>query len=159
MLASNGVRCETFIMKKSLFIFSLCLTSVGILSAAQPVATISSGGTFTLRGVSVNTMGVSRWPVMVGDTFESGSSTAVVQFRDGSKVAMSEGSKAVISGSGDQVSFRLVSGSMQVAPVSGTKVAFSQSPSSSQSNDSKGISKNRVFGVPVVTVVPCLSSR
>ena len=146
-------------MRKTASILSVLVGSLGLLSAAEPIATISSTGTFMLRGVTVNSAGVSRWPIMAGDSFESGSSTAVVQFKDGSKVSMSENSKGLIVATGDQISFRLVSGSMQVAPASGTRIVFNQNQSSAQGN-TKGVTKgisNKFGGVP--TVVPALSNR
>jgi hypothetical protein len=147
-------------MRKTASILGILVGSLGVLSAGEPVATISSSGTFILRGVTVSSMGVSRWPIMAGDSFESGSSTATVQFKDGSKVAMSENSKAIVVANGDQLTFRVVSGSVQVAPASGTRIVFNQNQSSAQENN-KGVTKavTRLFPRPGPQPAPPLSNR
>ncbi len=147
-------------MRKTASILGVLVGSLGLLSASEPIATISSTGSFVLRGVTVNSSGVSRWPIMAGDSFESGSSTAVVQFKDGSKVSMSESSKGLIVANGDQISFRLVSGSMQVAPASGTRIVFNQNQGSAPGN-TKGVTRDvtKLFPAPGPKPAPPLSNR
>ncbi len=76
--------------------------------AASPIATISSSGSFELRGVAVKTEGVPSWPVLAG----------------GSSVMLSEQAFARVEKAGKRVSFRLLDGSMQVTAAKGPAVNF-----------------------------------
>jgi hypothetical protein len=108
------------------FVFVLTVTLFGglVLAAAGPIGSVTSPDTFTLRGHSVPAAGIPNWPVMVGDEIATSSSPAMVQFRDGSRVVLSQNSKAKIEQTNGTTTFRLQSGSATFRGSSNPQVAF-----------------------------------
>jgi hypothetical protein len=143
-------------------IIPLVLLVVGGVSyGAEPIATVSSNTSFQLRGVQIDGVGVSRWPVMAGDTITSGTSATVLQFRDGSRVSLDQGAKASVVAVGDQVSFRLISGTMKVSPASGTRISFSGVTGQGAEGGaaSKGFQRARLTAPPPGSTPVALSNR
>ena len=90
----------------------------GMAYAAQPVASVTSGAPFYLRGNSVNVAGVPDWTVMSGDEISTQTGQAVILLRNGSRVALSANSRAQIDSSDQTFAVRLLSGSLRVLSAS-----------------------------------------
>ncbi len=86
----------------------------GVVFGASPVATVSSSGSFAMRGVIVKSAGVPSWPVLSGDEIATSTSSATLSLRDGSRVTLEKGSTAKVENAGAGLTLRLSSGSMQV---------------------------------------------
>ena len=83
----------------------------GLLSGQTPrLATATAAQPFTLRGVEVNPSGVPSWPVMPGDETVAGAGPVTFTFENGSRVAVSPGSRARVELAGGKPTFRLLSG-------------------------------------------------
>jgi hypothetical protein len=143
-------------MQKALIAVGLIALGGGFANGgAQPVATVSSEGSFSLRGVSVSNVGVSRWPVMAGDTIVA-DTASVIRFRDGSVVLLNKGARAVVGSVDDAASLRLISGTMQVDQANGSRVVVSGSTPLA----SRGIQRNRLTAPGPMPITPTpLSSR
>ena len=102
----------------------LLLVSASILAAAAPVATISSSGTFELRGKSVRTEGVPSWPMMAGDEVGTSAGSAEIRFRDGSRVTLNPNSRAKVEKTETGLVFRLQAGEMEFAVAPKSTVTF-----------------------------------
>jgi ferric-dicitrate binding protein FerR (iron transport regulator) len=90
------------------------LSLAAVSFAAQPVASVTSGVPFDLRGNRVNVAGVPAWTVLSGDEISTQSGQAVIQLRDGSRVTVFGSSKVQVDSDDQTYSVRLLSGSMQV---------------------------------------------
>ena len=102
----------------------ILLGLTGLMAGAAPVATVSSAGTFELRGKQVKTDGVPSWPMMEGDEIGTSGGPATIQFRDGSRVTLNGKSRAKVEKSDDGLVFRLLSGAMQFTLAPKAAVAF-----------------------------------
>lgn len=102
----------------------ILLGLTGLMAGAAPVATVSSAGTFELRGKQVKTDGVPSWPMMEGDEIGTSGGPATIQFRDGSRVTLNGKSRAKVEKSDDGLVFRLLSGAMQFTLAPKPAVAF-----------------------------------
>jgi hypothetical protein len=111
-------------MKTWLACVGFALVMLSAAFGASPVATASSSGGFELRGVPVRTEGVPLWPVMAGDSIHAGATPVLIRFEDGSRVTLGQNSSATVENTGQGLVFRVLSGAVQVAPVSGSKVRF-----------------------------------
>ncbi len=107
---------------------AVLLGLAGIVLGAAPIATVTSSGTFELRGKQVKADGVPSWPVMEGDEIGTSAGPATVQFRDGSRVTLSGKSKAKVEKTDDGLVFRLLTGSMQFTLAPKSSVAFYNGP-------------------------------
>jgi hypothetical protein len=103
-----------FLLVKYLLSPSLLVAVAGLSLAASPVATVSSAGSFALRGATVKTDGVPSWPVMAGDEIKTSVASAVIQFRDGSRVTLGAASTLRVEQTVSNLNVRLSSGSMEV---------------------------------------------
>jgi hypothetical protein len=92
--------------------------------AATPVASVMSSSDFQLRGVSVNTAGVSSWPILAGDTVTAGTGPATMRFMDGTMVTLGPSSRVKVQRKKDDLSLQLLNGSMSfvLAPSSALQV-------------------------------------
>jgi len=83
-----------------------------------------SSSDFQLRGVSVNTAGVSSWPIMAGDTVTAGTGPATIRFIDGTMVTLAPRSKVTVQEKKDDLSLQLLNGFMSftLAPSSALSV-------------------------------------
>jgi hypothetical protein len=81
--------------------------------ASSPIASVRTADTFQLDGHSINTPGVTLWPLVLGDEFTSSqNSPVIILFRDGSRVKLDAGSRARIAGSEEQPKVVLLSGTL-----------------------------------------------
>lgn len=95
------------------------------LWAAEPAAKITSNSSFLLRGKPVQVAGVPSWTALAGDDVTAGESSLMLVFRDGSRAVLASRSQGRIEkGSGDQVLFRLVSGTMTLRRAEKPSTAF-----------------------------------
>ena len=110
--------------------------------AASPVASVSSGSDFTLRGQKVTTAGVPSWPVLAGDSILAGTTPTKIRFQDGSVVMLSPDSSAKVEETDGGLVFRLISGSMalNVAPSSTLSVFSGQTAVSATPNVETSVS-------------------
>lgn len=148
-------------MMVRMFVRLLCLTAIATLAfGASPVATISSASAFELHGAAVRTEGVPAWPVMAGDQIGTGVSPALIRFRDGSSVTLSQESTARVEMVDNFLVFRLMSGSMRVTPANNSGIKFFNSvdpvtakPGTAAEVSSKGPGGNRAQAYLVRTPV------
>ena len=83
----------------------------GIMQAQQPVATVTSSASFTLRGAAVSPgQGVTMWPVMAGDSVKAGNAITIITFPDGSVITLEPGAEAIVTFANGMPVFQLVSG-------------------------------------------------
>jgi len=88
------------------------LLIAGSAFAAAPVASVQSPSNFQLRDATVNTAGVSSWPVMPGDTVTAGNTAATMRFIDGTVVTLAPNSRVKVQEKKDDLTLQLLSGSM-----------------------------------------------
>ena len=102
--------------------------------AAETIGSITSSGTFALRGVPVKTEGIPSWPLVVGDEVSTSETAISIQFVDGSRIKLAQKSKALITKKEGKLTLQLVNGTMDyklargshlillnnITPVSGT---------------------------------------
>ena len=77
---------------------AVAIVAVAVVAFAQTqVATITSDGSFRLRGANVAPeQGVPSWPVLPGDTIQAGDKPLTVTFEDGSQIVLAPGSSAKV---------------------------------------------------------------
>lgn len=95
---------------------NLALVLILPLSAASPVATVTSGTPFQLRGAPVNPNGVPSWPVMAGDEIKTENGDATIRFFDGSQITLGARSQARVEQVDNSAVFRLLQGDVDVRP-------------------------------------------
>jgi hypothetical protein len=89
------------------------LILAGLALAALPIASVRTADVFQIDGHSIDTPGVTSWPLVLGDELTSSqNSPVIVLFRDGSRVKLDAGSRAKIAGSEDQPKVVLLSGTL-----------------------------------------------
>jgi hypothetical protein len=88
------------------------LLIAGSAFAAAPVASVTSSSDFQLRDATVNTAGVSSWPIMAGDTMVAGTGSATIRFIDGTLVTLAPNSRVKVQEKNSDLSLQLVNGSM-----------------------------------------------
>jgi hypothetical protein len=111
-------------MKRFSHIFT-CLTLMAASAfAAKPIATVTSAQPFTLDGHSVNTPGVTSFPVVMGDTVSTIDGPAVIRFPEGSQVKLEANSTLKISGVDQKPRLMLLGGAVdyKLMPGSGLSV-------------------------------------
>jgi hypothetical protein len=105
---------------RPVFVLTYAVLFAGGALFGGPVATISSSGTFELRGVEVKVDGVPSWPMLAGDDVRTTNAPALIQFRDGTRVTLAEKSQAKVEKSGEGLVLRLRTGSMEFNIASGS---------------------------------------
>lgn len=125
--ANLGVKLT--VLYKEVMIRATVLVCVGALAglgqAASPEATVTSETPFRLRGAFVPVAGVPSWPLLAGDEIATDRSAAAIRFSDGSSVTLRQNSTARLEQVvNDVFIFRLLSGTMDVKPTSGSTVSF-----------------------------------
>lgn len=115
-------------MKRVLMCLMALAISTLVLYAASPAGTVSSPGSFTLRGASVPVSGVPNWPFFNGDKIETGENPATITFRDNSNAVLSPGSAIKVDVEGGGTVLRLVRGDMTVTAAPNTRVQFYSGP-------------------------------
>ncbi len=106
---------------RSTFLFGVIASSVAF--AGKPVATITSAVPFALDGHSVNTPGVSSFPVIVGDTVATSHGPAVLVFSDGSALKLGSNSSVRIAGVDAKPKIVLLAGALDYKLVPGSTVS------------------------------------
>jgi len=89
----------------------ICALAVGGF-AAETIGSITSSGTFALRGVSVKTEGIPSWPLVVGDEVSTTDSTLSIMFADGSRIKLAQKSSALVTKKEGKLTLQLVKGTM-----------------------------------------------
>jgi ferric-dicitrate binding protein FerR (iron transport regulator) len=102
-------------------IFSLVVLGL-LLQAAPPVATVTAGEPFLLKGVQVPVAGTPKWPVMSGDEVAALQAPVQLTFKDGSKVTLGQRSRVRVEQEGEQPAVRLLEGVSQYALTAGTSL-------------------------------------
>jgi hypothetical protein len=120
--------------KRSLLVIIGGLLVLASGLAVTPIGTITSSSSFELGGSSVNTGGVSSWPLVAGQDIVAGASSLTIVFRDGSRITLGPGSRLKTDSSGAQLN--LTGGSMQ----------FSLASSSSLKIQNEGLSVSERSG-------------
>jgi hypothetical protein len=105
------------------FMFLVLLAAVGAANAVQPIASVSSSSTFELRGHAVNVDGVPSWPLAAGDDIATGTESATIQLRDGSRVVLQHGSRLRVDSKDNNIELHLLSGSLRMGSVVSPKVS------------------------------------
>jgi hypothetical protein len=85
---------------------------------------------FQLDGHTINTPGVTLWPLVLGDELTSSqNSPVIILFRDGSRVKLDAGARAKIAGSDEQPKVVLLAGTLdfKLVPKSNLNVTNLQS--------------------------------
>jgi hypothetical protein len=97
---------------RRVFIIVVTLAMLATLAFGQgtSLATASSTQPFTMNGAAVNPAGVPSWPVVAGTEIVAGSAPVTLTFADGSRIALSPGSKARIEMQDGKPVFRLLEG-------------------------------------------------
>lgn len=143
-------------MKRLLLFSAAALVSVAALFAESPVASVTGGEPFLLRGHSVPE-GISNWPVMVGDSIGTTTSrSAVVQFNDGSRVTLAPNSTGKVEQGANSLVFRLQTGSATFAQSSAKSVSmFVQDvPVTTKAVAPVTVMSPRVTAAPVTAATP-----
>jgi len=107
-------------IQKAAFLFGV---TVFATFAATPIATITSAEPFELDGHSVNTPGVSSFPVVVGDTVATNRGAAVLVFSDGSAMKLGSNSSVRIAGVEAKPKVVLLAGALDYKIVPGSKLS------------------------------------
>ena len=103
------------------------VAAAGALWAQQPLASVSSPASFTLRGVAVTpNQGVASWPLMPGDGIKAGSAPVLVNFANGSVITLDPGSEAKVDLAAGKPQFQLLSGSARYTLISPGAVSLMQ---------------------------------
>ena len=95
-----------------------------LLAGGGPVGSVTSSESFLLSGHSVPVADIPNWPVMVGDDITTTSSSAVLQFQDGSRVLLFANSSGKIEQGNNSLVFRLQTGSATINSSPDSRVAF-----------------------------------
>jgi len=103
--------------------FLILSTTIGMIHAAQPIASITSASSFELRGHTVNVDGVPTWPLTAGDQVTAGKDAATIELRDGSRVFLQKNSQLRLDSKDDTVLLHLMSGSLRMGSVVSPRVA------------------------------------
>jgi hypothetical protein len=106
-------------VRLALILGGLTLSSFG----ATSVATVTSGVAFTLDGQSINTPGVTSFPVVSGDTISTSSGPAIILFKDGSVVKLSANSSVKVDGEVAEPKVVLTAGALDFKLVAGSKIS------------------------------------
>jgi hypothetical protein len=88
--------------------------------SAASLATVTSASPFALDGRSINTPGVTSFPLVLGDLIATSSGPAVVLFQDGSKVKLLPNSSVKIAGVAAKPKLVLLSGSLDYKLIPGS---------------------------------------
>ena len=104
-------------------LFMIFSTVIGVIHAAQPIASITSASSFELRGHIVNVDGVPTWPLTAGDQITAGKEAATIELRDGSRVFLQKDSQLRLDSKNDTVLLHLMSGSLRMGSVVSPRVA------------------------------------
>lgn len=84
-------------MRRNAVAATLLLLWTGSVGGAETViGSLTSHGQVSLRGVTLPMAGVPAWPVVAGDTIETGLFPATIFLKDGTRLALGEKTKVVV---------------------------------------------------------------
>lgn len=137
-------------MKHTLLLLCLPVVMAMGASAGDPVATLTSGGSFKVKGVKIAAIGVPDWPIMAGDAISTLDSNAVIKFTDGSRVTISRQTKAIIEKTQAGIRVRLQKGSMsfRLAKDGKTQVAGLDLPAVPRTEGGLTVSGSSAWFIP-----------
>ena len=101
----------------------ILLAAAAVPLSAATLATVTSASPFALDGRSINTPGVTSFPLVLGDLLSTASGPAVVLFQDGSKVKLLPNSSVKIAGAAAKPKLVLLSGSLDYKLVPGSSLS------------------------------------
>lgn len=102
----------------------LLISALGVCALAPtPIATVTSIFPFNLDGRSINTPGVTSFPLVLGDSVATSRGPAVLIFIDGSTVKLGVHSKLKIDGLAAKPQLVLVTGTLDYRLVRGSDLA------------------------------------
>ncbi len=101
----------------------LSVLFLSTLFASRPVATITSAEPFALDGHSINTPGVTSFPIVVGDTVGTLHGPAVLLFKDGSELKLGANSSVQIAGAEVKPKVVLLGGALDFKLTPGSNLA------------------------------------
>jgi hypothetical protein len=95
--------------------WTVIMAAIGALAAEvrQTVATITTPEAFTLSGVQVSAVGVTSWPLTIGDEVKTGTAAAVIRFEDKTQIALDKASTMSLEKVNGRITARLTAGSMR----------------------------------------------
>ena len=102
---------------------AILLAAAAVPLSAATLATVTSASPFALDGRSINTPGVTSFPLVLGDLLSTASGPAVVLFQDGSKVKLLPNSSVKIAGAAAKPKLVLLSGSLDYKLVPGSSLS------------------------------------
>ena len=141
---------------RSAFVFGFILSSFAF--AGKPVATVTSAVPFALDGHSINTPGVSSFPVVVGDTVATSHGPAVLVFSDGSALKLGSNSSVRIGGLDAKPKIVLLAGALDYKLVPGSAVSVTNLDSEHK-NSAAVAAAPHATTASVVDVAPMLRLR
>jgi ferric-dicitrate binding protein FerR (iron transport regulator) len=81
--------------------------------AQKPVATITCSKPFNLNGSTMSAVGVSSWPLAIGDQITTLKTPAVVRFSGDTRLVLDKGAQLKLEGNDRGTAVRLTSGAMR----------------------------------------------
>lgn len=138
-------------MKLSLPLIAIALVQAATASSTV-VATATSSQPFLIRDVQVPVTGVSNWPVFAGDKVSTTSSSAVLSFRDGSRVVLEKNTTVIVVSNPNNVGLQVIKGKVLYKLNNALNYAIGavqrslSTPPSAQGSATALTSGNLVFG-------------
>jgi hypothetical protein len=119
-----------------LFCYALLLALV--LTAASPVAKITSGEPFILSGAKVPVTGVANWPLVAGDEIVTAKAPGRIDFPDGSRVYVMPNSKLRVTVERGRTLLRLDEGALSYRLARESRLGLTAGSRESLPRDSRG---------------------
>lgn len=119
-----------------LFCYALLLALV--LTAASPVAKITSGEPFILSGAKVPVTGVANWPLVAGDEIVTAKAPGRIDFPDGSRVYVMPNSKLRVTVERGRTLLRLEEGALSYRLARESRLGLAAGSRENLPGDSRG---------------------
>jgi hypothetical protein len=97
-------------------------TGLAGAAAERPVANVTSPDAFNLNGERTSAVGVSSWPLVVGDEVATLTSTVLIRFSDKSLIAIDKESSLKLEKANQDIIVRLTTGSMRFKVEPGARI-------------------------------------
>jgi hypothetical protein len=120
------------------------MASVLCAFAQKPVATITSSKPFNLNGTTISAVGVSSWPLAIGDHVATLTTPAVVRFSGNTRLVLDKGAELKLESNNGVTAVRLTSGAMRfrIDPNSQVQVFAANERVQVRNGDDNGVSVN-----------------
>jgi hypothetical protein len=120
------------------------MASVLCALAQQPVATITSSKPFKLNGTTISAVGVSSWPLAVGDRVTNLTTPAVVRFSGNTRLMLDKGAEFKLERNNGATAVRLTAGAMRfrIDPNAKIQVFAANERVEVRNGDDNGVSVN-----------------